>query len=54
MIDFQKYNCIDCKFGDRKALLQQKPCCTYPGRIELNESGNCLTAKKTGRMKGEK
>jgi len=38
-------NCEPCKFCDKKALDEYQPCCTYPGRIELNEPGECITKR---------
>jgi len=35
MKDFQDMNCKGCTFADSDTVGTGKPCCTYPGKIEL-------------------
>jgi len=34
--------CIGCKFADTRYVGSDKPCCTYPGKLEFNQDGQCL------------
>ena len=36
----QRLGCYGCKFADKEAL-GKDACCTYNGRIEVDEDGRC-------------
>lgn len=41
----QKEMCEDCFFCDEKAI-GKGPCCTFPGILECDDTGVCITRKE--------
>ncbi len=47
-----KVSCERCRFVDNKVLQwnkknkgKQKPTCTYPGKLNLSNNGDCLSGR---------